>query len=115
MGCELLVVTEVSEEGGPPSAVSGNACKIGERYGREEATNPTRVMTSSVRVLGGDMKMLSVKTARPIPKGKIWDCAEAMRGLSVNAPVKIGDIIIKNAASTGVDIIATRNIARGSA
>jgi CxxC motif-containing protein len=28
----------------------------------------------------------------------------------LNAPVKIGDVVVKNVCDTGVDIVATRNV-----
>jgi CxxC motif-containing protein len=34
-----------------------------------------------------------------------------IENVQVNAPVKIGDVIVKNAADTGVDVIATKSIA----
>ena len=45
-GCRLRVDEEADY------AVSGHRCQRGEDYGREEMQNPTRVLTSSVRVEG---------------------------------------------------------------
>ena len=45
-----------------------------------------------------------------IPKGKIFDCVETLRDVCVEAPVQIGDVILENAAGTGVDIVATGNV-----
>ena len=73
-------------------------------------TNPTRVVTSSVRVTGGELAMVSVKTKEDIPKGKIFDCCKAIEDIEVPAPVKIGDVILKNVCGTGVDVIATKNV-----
>ena len=103
MGCELTVDVSSSD-----ISVSGELCKIGITYGKEEATNPTRNITTSVRVDGGDIPMLSVKTAKPIPKGKIMDCAKAVQKVRMKAPVNIGDVVLENACGTGVDFLATR-------
>ena len=73
-------------------------------------TNPTRIVTSTVRVAGGRLAMVSVKTASDIPKGKIFDCVKALKDVEVKAPVKIGDVIVENVAGTGVNIIATKNV-----
>ena len=70
-------------------------------------TDPVRIVTSSVRVSGSDKPVVSVRTASPIPKGKIDDCIEAMKGLTVEAPVKIGDVLMPNVAGTGTDLIAS--------
>ena len=56
--------------------------------------------------------MVSVKTKQDIPKGKIFDCMEEIRKISVQAPVTIGDVIIADCAGTGVAVIATKNVAQ---
>jgi CxxC motif-containing protein len=106
MGCELTV----TKKGESDWAVSGWQCKIGERYGREEMTNPTRNVTTSVPVTGGDMPLVSVKTARPVPKDAVKECARAARRLFIAAPVHTGDVVLANAAGTGVDMVATRTV-----
>lgn len=108
MGCAV----EVKTEGGRILSVSGNTCAKGDAYARKEVTAPTRIVTSSVPVDGGDMPLVSVKTATDIPKGKVFDCLKALKGVSVKAPVHIGDVIIKNVLETGTDIVATRNVER---
>ena len=35
---------------------------------------------------------------------------KAIDAVRVNAPVKIGDVIIENVLGTGVNVVATRNI-----
>lgn len=106
MGCLLLVEIERDKV----VRVSGNICKRGETYAAKEITNPTRIVTTTVRVIGGDKAVVSVKTKEDIPKGKIYECINALRGIDVQAPIQIGDIILKNVAGTGVDIVATTNI-----
>ena len=54
--------------------------------------------------------MVSVKTRNDIPKGKIFDCVQALKGVTVEAPVHIGDVIVSDVAGTGVDVIATKEI-----
>jgi CxxC motif-containing protein len=54
--------------------------------------------------------MLSVKTASPIPKHRIMDCVRAIQRLTPAAPVSLGDVVLEDAAGTGVNIIATRNV-----
>ena len=106
MGCPLIVTMEAGEV----ISVTGNTCKRGDVYARKEVTNPTRIVTSTVRVSGGDADMVSVKTKEDIPKGKIFDCMEALKIVTVTAPVQIGEVIIKNVCGTGVDVIATKKV-----
>ncbi len=108
MGCPITV----EMDGDEVVSVTGNTCKRGDVYARKEVTNPTRIVTSTVRVIGGKADMVSVKTKEDIPKGKIFDCVKALKGVEVEAPVRIGDVIVPDVAGTGVDIVATRNVAR---
>lgn len=110
IGCPLGCPLTVEMEGSEVKAVSGNTCPRGDAYARKELTNPTRIVTSTVRVAGGRLAMVSVKTASDIPKGKIFDCVKALKDVEVKAPVKIGDVIVENVAGTGVNIIATKNV-----
>ncbi|WP_349945794.1 DUF1667 domain-containing protein [Lacrimispora sp. BS-2] len=105
LGCPLTVRIE-----GDQVEVTGNSCSRGEEYGKKEVLSPTRVVTSSVRVIGGDLEMVPVKTKQDIPKDKIFACMEEIRKVEISAPVLIGDVIIPDCAGTGVSIVATRNI-----
>lgn len=106
MGCALTVETEEGEV----KSVAGNTCPRGDAYGRKEVTNPTRIVTSIVPVKGGEIPMVSVKTASDIPKGKIGECIGELKGISMQAPVRIGDIVAENIAGTGVNVVATKNV-----
>lgn len=108
MGCALTV----EMEGDGVVSVSGNTCNRGDTYARKEMTNPTRIVTSTVRVVGGKSDMVSVKTREDIPKGKIFECIENLKNVQVQAPIHIGDVILANAADTGVDVVATRNVVK---
>ncbi|MBO5643463.1 MAG: DUF1667 domain-containing protein [Kiritimatiellae bacterium] len=103
-GCEMDVVQEAGEV-----VVKGNACPRGEDYGRNELINPTRMVTGLVKV-AGMRKPLPVKTSRPVPKGAIDAVLFSMHQMTVQLPVKIGDVIIQGVAGTGVDIVATANM-----
>lgn len=109
LGCPIMVELNGA---GEIEKVEGFTCPRGEAYARKEVTNPTRIVTSTVRVLGaakGDV-MVSCKTKTDIPKGKIFDVIKDINGITVSAPVHIGDIIKQNVAGTGVDMVATKEI-----
>ena len=106
MGCPLTVELEGSEV----KSVSGHTCKRGDVYARKEVTNPTRIVTSTVKVTGGSADMVSVKTREDIPKDKIFACVQALKDVVVEAPVHLGDVILSNVAGTGVDIVATKHV-----
>ena len=109
IGCPMGCFLTVELENGEAVSVSGNTCQKGDIYARKEVVNPTRIVTSTVRVNGGNKEMINVKTESDIPKGKIFECIEAIRGVSVKAPVKIGDVIVTNVCGTGVNIVAAGN------
>lgn len=112
IGCPLGCPLTVTMEGNEVTEVKGNTCKRGDDYARKEVTNPTRIVTSTVGVEGGELAMVSVKTKSDIPKGKIFECVKALQGITVPAPVAIGDVIVADVAGTGVEIIATKNVAK---
>ena len=117
-GCELQVAYEtVTALGGAGESVNllsvtGNKCPRGMEYAKQEIINPMRNIASSVTLVGGTMPLVSVRLTGPIPKAKIMEVMEVIRSASVQAPVKIGDVIVENVLGLGVDVIATRNVGR---
>ena len=103
MGCPLTV--EKTSDG---FKVSGNTCPRGEKYAIAECTAPTRTLTTIVPVAGEDM--VSVKSSAPLPKEKLFDAVKELGAITLKAPARIGDIVVKNILDTGVDIVATKNI-----
>ncbi len=110
IGCPLGCPLSVTLENGEVTSVTGNTCPRGDAYARKEVTNPTRIVTSTVRVDGGIYAMVSCKTASDIPKNKIFAITEELKTVCVKAPVAIGDVLLENVAGTGVNIIATKNV-----
>ncbi len=102
MGCAIEVTVD-----GDNMTVKGNTCKRGEVYARAEVTCPTRVLTSTMKCESG--AVISVKSRSALPKEKMFDCMKVINSTVVRDRVKIGDTLIENILSTGVDIIATSN------
>lgn len=110
-GCEL----DVSYSGEPTAEtlqVEGNLCLKGEGYALEELTHPKRTLTTSVLVRCGTQRQASVKTTVPIPREMLIRARAALHGLSIEAPIAIGDVIAANVAGTGANVVATRAVAR---
>lgn len=105
MGCEITVTLDDTTN--EIISVKGNTCKRGDAYARTECTNPVRSFTTTVKVSSGEHPVVPCKSSSPLPKGKVLDCADFIRTVCVDAPVKIGDVLIKNILDTGVDIVAT--------
>ena len=109
LGCQIEVLMH---ENGEIALITGNTCQRGEKYARKEGTHPTRIVTSSVHVYGSRKgeRTVPLKTASDIPKEKIMDVIRDLRGVSVPCPVHIGDVLIRDIAGTGVDVVATKEV-----
>lgn len=105
-GCHLKVDEEHDY------AVTGNICPRGEAYGKRELTHPTRVITSTVRCTGGIYPRCPVKTSGPVPKERIFDVVAALDSVTVTAPVRLGQVVVKDVCGTGADFVATRALPR---
>ena len=114
IGCPLGCVLTVEMDNDSIIKVSGHTCRNGEKYARKELTNPTRIVTSTVRVNGGTQPVVSVKTASDIPKNKMRECIKALQKVIIPAPVHIGQVVLSNVANTGVDVIATKGISNAA-
>ncbi len=106
MGCHLRVDDSNKDD----IKVEGNTCPRGKIYGINEVTHPKRMVTSNVFVDNGEFSVVSVKTCEAIPKEMIFDVLREISKIRLKAPVKIGDIVIKNVLNTNVDIVATKNV-----
>lgn len=103
-GCHL----SVDEENG--YTVTGNACPRGAVYGKNELLHPVRVVTSTVRIDGAMLPRLPVKTDRPLPKEKMFDCMELINGITVQSPVKVGQVLAADILGTDVNIVAAKTM-----
>ena len=81
IGCPMGCALTAQMEGKTVVSVTGNNCKVGDRYAHKELTDPQRTLTSTVGVLSGEAPVVSVKTAGEIPKGKIFDCVRQIKDL----------------------------------
>ena len=106
LGCNISVETD----GGAIKNIAGNTCPRGADYVTRELTDPRRIVTSLVRVQGGGLPVVSVKTAADVPKDKIADCIRALKAVELPAPVRMGDVVLEDVCGTGVDIVATASV-----
>ena len=111
IGCPLGCRLEV-EEGDDHEIVEvrGFGCKKGERFAVQEHTDPRRTVTTTVAVAGGLLARLPVRTAEPAPKDLVRRLCEALRPVRVEAPVRMGDVVLSDALGTGIDVVATRDL-----
>ncbi len=110
LGCRLTV--ELSDNG--EITVLGNRCPRGIEYGKQEMTEPLRILTSSVLVRNGTVSLASVKTKGPIPREYIPQVMEILKKTVVEAPVVPGQVVVENVLNTGVNVVITRSVPRRS-
>lgn len=103
-GCQLYVDEKNDYE------VKGNSCGHGSEYGKREVLNPVRVITSTVCTEGTEGRRCPVKTSRAIPKKDIFRAIAVLKDITVQAPVKAGEVIFKDICGTGADWIAVKDI-----
>lgn len=108
--CPLGCMVRLDMENGTARNIFGYSCKRGEAYALKEITSPVRMVTSTMKVKNGERPLVSVKTNGPIPKNKIFECMAEINRTEAIAPVSAGDVLIGNAANTGIAIIATKDV-----
>ena len=110
--CLLTVKVERSADGAVAEvrSVTGNSCPRGDKFAHQELTCPMRVLTTTVAVSGGDETLLPVRTAEAIPLALHGQAMALIRGLVVNTPIQMGDVVLPNLLNTGIDLIASMDI-----
>ena len=107
INCPLGCLLTVEMDGDEIKNISGYTCPRGKNYAEKEVVNPMRIVTSTVKVEGGKRERVSCKTAHDIPKSKIDDVMREINAAVAQAPVVIGEVLIRDVAGTGVDVVAT--------
>ena len=106
MGCRVTAQVE----NGAVVSVKGNTCRRGREYAVTEAVAPVRTVTSTVRATGGVRPVVAVKTVPEVPKEKIFDVMNAIRGVTAAAPLRIGDVLLRGVAGTDSDLVVTADL-----
>ena len=110
--CLLTVEVERDADGhmAEVRSVTGNSCPRGDKFAHQELTCPMRVLTTTVAISGGDEALLPVRTAEAIPLELHAQAMALIRGLVVDAPIHMGDIILPNLLNTNINLIASMDI-----
>lgn len=109
IGCPLGCRLEVDEDSGHQIVeIRGFACKRGKTYAAQEHVDPRRTLTTTVALIGGAWPRLPVKSNQPVPKAQVLVVCKLLRKIKVQAPVKVGDVVLANVLGIGIDIVATR-------
>lgn len=90
--------------------IEGHSCKRGEEYAREEFISPKRILTTTMRVENGFLPLIPVRSDKPIPKDKLENTLKEIAKTKTIAPIKMGDILLKNVLELEINIIASRDL-----
>ena len=105
-GCHIMV----EGEGEKVLSMEGYGCKRGQEYASNEYAHPVRILTTTVKMAGFENDLLPVRSNKPLPKEKLFDCMAVIRAAEVKLPVNRYDVVIANICDTGVDIVATKTV-----
>lgn len=110
--CLLTVEVERDAKGTVTAvrSVTGNSCPRGDKFAHQELTCPMRVLTTTVAVSGGDEALLPVRTAEAIPLALHAQAMDLIRGVVVEAPIRMGDIVLEDLLGTNIDLVASMDI-----
>lgn len=110
--CLLTVEVERDADGAVVEmrSVAGNSCPRGDKFAHQELTCPMRVLTTTVAVSGGDEALLPVRTAEAIPLALHAQAMDLIRGAVVEAPIRMGDVVLEDLLGTNIDLVASMNI-----
>jgi CxxC motif-containing protein len=106
VGCEV----DVEVQDGSIISVTGNKCDKVKEFVQQELKEPMRVLTTIVRIKGAKYAMLPVCTDKPIPKRLFTPAIGELAGIDLQAPVHISEVIVKDIAGSGANIVATRTM-----
>ena len=105
-GCHMTVVGENDKV----ISVENYSCSRGLEYAKTEFVAPVRILTTLVKIDGGENELLPVRSTKPVLMAKIPQIMQEIKKAVVNLPVKRYDVIISNVCDTGVDIVATKDV-----
>lgn len=108
--CPMSCHLEIKLENEEVISVEGNTCPRGKAFAMSELSCPMRMITTTIRVHDGLHPLLPVISSQNIPKSKIFDIMKVCKTLEVKAPIQVGDILVKNIADSGADLVASRSM-----
>ena len=112
IGCPLGCRLELDAVDDEILEVRGNSCRKGADFARQEHVDPRRMVTTTVGIDGARWPRLPVRTTAQVPKDRVRAVCAALASVAVPAPVERGDVLVRDVAGTGVDVIATRSMPR---
>jgi CxxC motif-containing protein len=106
IGCEIDVVHDDSRI----ISTEGNKCEKSEEFVSQELIEPMRILTTTVRIQGSRWPVIPVRTDTAVPKRLFPRIMKRLRRAKLEAPINMLDVVVKNVAATGANVVATRTM-----
>ena len=106
IGCEIDVV----HDGSKIISMEGNKCEKSEEFVSQELIEPMRILTTTVRVQGSRWPVIPVRTDKAVPKRLFPRIMKQLRRIKLQAPVNMLDVVVRDIAGMGANVIATRTM-----
>jgi CxxC motif-containing protein len=108
IGCEIDVV----HDGSKIISMEGNKCEKSKEFVSQELIEPMRILTTTVRIEGSRWPVIPVRTDKAVPKRLFPQVMKRLRRITLQAPVNISDVVVRDILRTGANVIATRTMHR---
>ena len=108
--CPRGCIVNVEYKGNDVVQITGNKCKKGIDFAKEEAIDPKRILTTTLGIDSSSFRRIPVRSSEPVSRDKILNIVREIKRIKVKPAIKMGDVIAKNFMDTGIDIIASMDI-----
>jgi CxxC motif-containing protein len=111
IGCPIGCPLQLQHNGDEITEISGYECDRGAKYARQEFTDPRRDLSTTVVISGARWQRLPVKVTGAIGKDRVLEAAREIHRLHVKAPVKLGQVLIKDFfGEKEIDVVSCRSM-----
>jgi CxxC motif-containing protein len=108
IGCEIDVV----HDGSKIISMEGNKCEKSKEFVSQELIEPMRLLTTTVRIEGSRWPVIPVRTDKAVPKRLFPQVMKRLRRITLQAPVNMLDVVVRDILRIGANVIATRTMHR---
>ncbi len=91
-------------------SVSGNKCKKGLDFAKNELFYPKRILTTTIALESEESFRLPVRSSNAISKKDIFSTIKDLKEIKAKAPVKMGDTVFKKNGETEIIIVASMSV-----
>lgn len=108
--CEKACSLQIDYQGSTLFSVVGHKCHQGVVFAETLLGPALKTVSASVLVNGGAYPMVAVRTSKGVTSEQALKIIQEAGRLKVDAPVRMGQVLCRNVAQTGVDLIAARAV-----